>query len=626
MNKSSFHVLLTVSCAIVFCILILSNCGNAEQQAIDEETAKELDAARVAGGQLYDNKCASCHRGLMAEAPRLASLQMLSHEGIVAALQTGVMKAIGAGLTSKQQEQIATFITAGAHDANTVVAGMCDSPAEDTLLRTSASIVDWGMGLKNHRFQAEHDINATNVDKLKLSWVFAFPYASRARVQPTIVGNTLFTAGQDGTIYALDRATGCIRWTFKADAEVRSAITVGFDENDQAHRLYFSDFNARVYALDIKTKKLLWKVKVDDHPVATITGSLSIHNDRIYVPISSLEIVSAIDVNYECCTFRGAVAALDANDGELIWKTHTISETPRPQGKTKIGVNIIAPSGAPVWGRPTLDTARQVLYVGTGENYSRPTSNRSDAIIALSMEDGSIQWAQQAIPKDAWNGACSIPGHPNCPDNTGPDADFGAPPMLVKHGDKDLLIAGQKSGMVHALDPDNNGAIVWQQLVGRGGIMGGVHWGMATNGTTLYIPINDQGTYPLHEEKERSPGVHAIKLSDGSPIWSTIEKDRCEEVDWSCGPGITAAITATPEVIFAGALDGMFKAYDAKSGKELWAYDTNRTFDSVNGVTAYGGTIDSDGAVLVDNQLFTTSGYAKFNEKGGNVLLAFEVE
>jgi len=619
-KKSGIIILLTV-----LGIALLGSCSQNEKETIIPKVDPVLEAARVAGGQLYDNKCAGCHRGFIADAPRMASLQMLSHEGIVTALKTGVMKAIGSALSDDQHSQIATYITSSREAVSDVVLGRCASADGHDLSKTATSVVDWGMGLHNHRFLNNRTINASNVDQLKLSWVFAFPYASRARVQPTIVGKTLFTAGQDGTVYALDRSTGCILWTFKADAEIRSAITLGFDENEKVNRLYFSDFEARVYAVDLSTRKLLWKIKVDDHHAATITGSLSIYNDRVYVPISSLEIVSAIDIKYECCTFRGAVAALDADNGEMIWKTLTIDETPKVAGKNKIGVNIIAPSGAPVWGRPTIDTARQVLYVGTGENYARPTTDRSDAIIAISLDDGSIQWTYQAIPKDAWNGACSIPNHPNCPDNTGPDADFGAPPMLVKHGDKELLIAGQKSGMVHALDPDNNGAVVWKQLIGRGGIMGGIHWGMATDGTTLYIPINDQGTYTINEEKEPAPGIHAIQISDGSSIWSTIEKDRCEEVPWSCGPGITAAITATPEVIYSGALDGMLKAYDAKSGKELWAYDTNKTFKSVNGASAYGGSIDSDGPVIVDNQMFTTSGYAKFNEKGGNVLLAFEL-
>ncbi|MGI9551558.1 MAG: hypothetical protein ACR2MT_10190, partial [Aurantibacter sp.] len=261
-----------------------------------------------------------------------------------------------------------------------------------------------------------------------------------------------------------------------------------------------------------------------------------------------------------------------------------------------------------------------------GENYSRPVSKTSDAIMAFSLDDGKILWTQQMYADDAWNGACVYPPYgPNCPEYHGPDADFGSPVILITSGEKDILLAGQKSGDVYALDPDNNGEIIWEELVGRGAIMGGVHWGMASDGQTLYVPINDQNDYTLHKEQPIQPGVHALNITDGKRIWSTIEENRCEESEWECGPGISAAITATPEVLFAGALDGVLKAYDTKTGKELWSYDTDRDYDAVNGAKAYGGTIDSDGPVVVGNQMFITSGYAKFGEQPGNVLLAFEV-
>lgn len=587
----------------------------------------DVMAETQAGGILFENKCANCHDGAIPKAPRMEDLQLLSEEAIVASLQTGMMRVQGASLSPEQHAQIAAYITVGngAQDEMIAEAGMCGGSVDTSY--AGLSVADWGFGLENLRFVDEESlqINSDNVDALKLSWVFAFPNASRARAQPTIAGSTLFTASQHGTIYALDRASGCVQWTFQADTEVRSALTIGKDEQNQPSRLYFSDFNAQVYALDLKTKQLLWKVKVDEHPVATITGSLSLFEDQVFVPVSSLEIISAIDTTYHCCSFRGAVVALNAGDGEVNWKTHTIAEAPRAQGVNKIGVPILAPSGAPVWSRPTVDADRGLLYVGTGENYSRPTSNTSDAILALSMNTGEVEWVKQLLPKDAWNGACMIPGHPNCPEDTGPDADFGAPPMLVEAEGRDLLIAGQKSGTVYALDPDNAGAIIWEKTVGRGGIMGGVHWGMATDGNTLFVPINDQGSYPLHQDMEPAPGLHALDVATGALLWSTLEVDRCGTVDWSCGPGISAAITATPDLIFGGALDGVLKAYDAETGMERWSFDTQRTFESVNGAPAFGGTIDSDGPVLVENQLFITSGYAKFNEKAGNVLLAFEV-
>ncbi|MEP3210185.1 MAG: PQQ-binding-like beta-propeller repeat protein [Maribacter sp.] len=608
-------------------ILFISLCFL--QSCTEKESEEEI--AKRAGAVIYQTNCAACHNGTLSEAPKLASLQLLSKEAIINTLRKGVMRNQASALSKEQHEQLAAFIAAGneSGSVNTVIAGKCDEETINETPNAMPLIGNWGMGLQNQRYYdgADLKITAENAPQLKLSWTFAFPNATRARSQPTIVGNTLYTASQYGTVYALDRKTGCIRWTFQADAEVRSALVVGTDENGAASRLYFSDFKATVYTLDLKTKKLLWKRKIDEHPLATITGSLNAFENRLYVPVSSMEIISAYDENYECCTFRGSMVALNADTGEQIWKTYTIAEAAKPNGKTRVGTTKMGPSGAPIWTTPTIDTKRKVLYFGTGENYSRPVSKTSDAIMALSLEDGNILWTQQMYADDVWNGACVYPPYgPNCPEYHGPDADFGAPVILSTSGERDILLAGQKSGDVFALDPDNNGEIIWTALVGRGAIMGGVHWGMASDGQTLYVPINDQNEYSLHKDQPIQPGVHALNISDGKRLWSTLEDNRCgDDEEWQCGPGISAAITATPEVLFAGALDGMLKGYHTKTGREIWSFNTVRNYDAVNGAKAFGGTIDSDGPVVVGNQLFITSGYAKFNERPGNVLLAFEV-
>ena len=578
---------------------------------------------------LYKAKCAICHNGASPEAPKIEALKLLPPAAVLKILRTGVMRNQASTLSKEEQEMVANYISeVGELDEGpTIIKGLCDAEEEEAI--QNVSIGNWGFNLSNTRYNNRSDlsINAKNVSQLKLDWAFAFPGASRARVQPTIAGNNIYTASQHGTVYALDKATGCVRWTFQADAEIRSAITIGTNENGEATRLYFGDFNAKIYAFDLNTHTLIWTRQVDEHPEATITGSLNLYKDRLYIPVSSMEIVSAANPDYECCTFRGSVVALDAATGEMIWKSYSIPEAPSAQGLNSAGKPIYAPSGAPIWTTPTIDPERGVLYIGTGENYTIPTSTTSDAIIAMALKDGAIQWVQQTVPKDAWNGACMIPGSPNCPGVVGPDYDFGAPAILVnRDGASDLILAGQKSGMVYAMDPDRDGAIVWQKRVGRGGIMGGIHWGMATDGRTLFVPVNDHSVYPEDADKPALPGVHAVDVNTGQPIWSIIEKDRCGDVEWQCSPGISAAISLTPELVFAGALDGVLKAYAAKDGKELWVYDTNQDFEATNGIKAFGGTIDSDGPVIDVNQLFINSGYSKFGEKAGNVLLAFKLE
>ncbi len=583
-----------------------------------------LRATPPTGEQLYQTRCAVCHTGSVAEAPRFEALQLLSSDAIVTALQTGVMKTQGASLTPDERRLIADYISK-LPKTTTAISGQCVQPT--TVRLAKPQISSWGMGLNNARYINTPDlkISAKNVGKLTLAWAFAFPDATRARAQPTIVGNTLFTASQHGLIYALDTQTGCIRWTFQADDEVRSAIVVGTDAKGFANRLYFSDFKATVYALDLNTRQLLWKRRVDDHAQATITGTLALHEGRLYVPVSSVEVIAAYTPTYACCTFRGSVVALNAGDGAVAWKTYMTDE-PTPQAKNTAGVQNYGPSGAPVWSSPTIDLKRGMLYVGTGENYTRPATRTSDAIVALSLKTGAIGWVQQTVSGDAWNAGCTPPLGPNCPDRHGPDYDFGAPPILVSRpGQPDRILAGQKSGKVFALDPDQQGAIVWQRQVGRGGIMGGVHWGMASDGQTLYVPINDHSVWPEDRDKPTQAGLHALDIADGSVRWSQLGVNRCGDVKWQCSPGLSAPVTLVPGLVLGGSLDGMLHAYNSTDGKVLWEYDTNRDFKAVNGVKGFGGTIDSAGPVVVGDQLFVNSGYAKFGEKAGNVLLAFKI-
>jgi polyvinyl alcohol dehydrogenase (cytochrome) len=574
---------------------------------------------KPSGETLYNTRCAVCHNGSMKEAPRFEALSLLPKPAIIKALQSGIMKVQGASLTAKEHKLLADFISKIDVEKSPVNQGVC---VETGKVNLQTRVSSWGMGLTNKRFMNDKGINPENISKLSLKWVFAFPNATRARSQPTVAGNTLFTSDQNGLIYALDRRTGCVRWTYQAESEIRSAIVIGTDKKGNANRLYFGDFKANVYAFDIQNKKLLWKKRIDDHEVATITGTLSLYNGRLYIPVSSTEIVSAMNPKYTCCSFRGSVVALNAEDGGQFWKTYTCEE-PKPNGTSTVGTPKLGPSGVPVWSSPTIDVKRGLLYVGTGENYSRPASSMSDAIIAMSLENGAIKWARQTVISDAWNGACTQPNSPNCPENTGPDFDFGAPPILLE-GKQDLLVAGQKSGMVYALNPDD-GKVVWEQRVGRGGVMGGIHWGMASDGKRLYVPINDQYAWAADSAKKALSGLHALSIADGKILWSVIERNRCEpNTKYVCGAGLSAAITVIPDIVFGGALDGILKAYSTTDGKTLWEFNTNQDFKAVNGVKANGGAIDSSGSVVVDNQLFINSGYAKFGEKSGNVLICFE--
>ena len=487
-------------------------------------------------------------------------------------------------------------------------------------LRASGVVLwnGWGNGASNARYQSARTagIDASSAGELELAWAFGFPGAQRARSQPLVTDQALFVGSQSGHVYALDPATGCIFWTYDAGAEVRTAPILG------KATLYFIDFNATVHAVDPVKGVARWTRSVRDHPDGTGTGSLAYHSGMLLVPMSSTEVLSAYDDNYACCTFRGGVTALDAVTGEQRWRWYG-TDVPKPQGKNRAGAQLFAPSGVPVWSTPTIDAKRGLLYVGTGENYSSPANGNSDAIVALNLSDGKPRWVQQVTRGDAWNAACGAVGGANCPREDGPDFDFGAPPIIVQTAaGRDLILAGQKSGQIYALDPEASGRIVWKSRAGMGGFNGGVHWGMASDGATLWVGIADTPGNRFAEGPPR-PGIHAFDVETGKPQWSRIEPPTCGERSFACTTALSAPVTAIPGVVFAGAHNGRLIAYAAETGKPLWTFETNREFTVLGGGKAKGGTIDGQGPVAAGGMLFVNSGYDKFGEIGGNVLLAF---
>lgn len=601
---------------ITLSVLLLAGCADDRSPSDSPESeglAGATSGQAALGEALYASHCASCHGASVGGAPKRAALETRSASYIKTALTSGIMKAQGAALSPYETAILAEHL--GRKEARLVESG---TRCQGALQLSGTPLWNrWGNGPANSRYQPETAIKPANVGTLELAWAFAFPEAQRARSQPAVTRNAIFTGSQSGRVYALDPKTGCIWWTFDAAAEVRNAPVLDMAAAG-GPALYFGDFGARVYALDAATGKLRWKAEVRDHPDGTITGSLALHNGRLFVPMSSTEVLSAYNPDYACCTFRGGVTALKAKDGKRLWRWYSVEPPARqkPRG--------LAPSGAPVWGTPTVDAARGLLYVGTGENYSSPANGISDAIVAIELTTGRRRWVMQATARDAWNAACGTDKHVNCPAEDGPDFDFGAPPMLVKADGRDLLLAGQKSGEIFAIDPDN-GSIVWRKRVGRGGFNGGIHWGMASDGTKLFVPIADTPGSRFAKGDSR-PGLHAFDVATGRPLWSNVAPLRCKEFSFACITALSAPVTLAPGLVFVGGHDGRLVAHDAAIGKVLWMADTNRTFNAVNGVEAKGGTIDGQGPVVAGDMVIVNSGYDKFGEIAGNVLLVYRLK
>ena len=337
--------------------------------------------------------------------------------------------------------------------------------------------------LRNTRYQsaASAGLAASDVPRLKVRWAFGFPGVSASGSQVTVVGNRVFVGSRNGVVYALDVRTGCLAWAFEADAGVRSSPVVGRTADGSAGST-LEMRRRRVYALDAASGALRWKVKVENHLDAMITGAVAFHEGRLYVPVSSLEEGTAVIPTYECCTFRGSVVALDAATGRQIWKTFTIAEAPRRTTKSTSGTQLWGPSGAGIWSVPALDPDRNRLYVTTGDSYSNPAAPESDAIMALAMDTGRIVWIRQTLAGDAWNVGCleatGAAGRVNCPASAGPDHDFSSSPILTIAADgRRVLLAGQKSGALYGLNPES-GELMWKTQAGDGGVLGGIEWGL----------------------------------------------------------------------------------------------------------------------------------------------------
>jgi polyvinyl alcohol dehydrogenase (cytochrome) len=577
---------------------------------------------------LFEQRCAQCHGAGAAalRAPDRKMLAELTPERILDALTSGSMAVNATGISDLQKRYLAEFLSGrpiGSSLAGQASAmkNRCEAKPIGNLL-AGPSWNGWGNDLSNSRSQtaAAAGLSAAQVPKLTLKWAFGFPNGTSAYAQPAVAGGRVFVGSDNGFVYALDAATGCVYWSFEAKAGVRTAISLGAIKSGTGPRYaaYFGDLKANVYAIDAETGGLIWTQKADAHPLARITGAPALANGRLYVPVSSLEEGAGANDNYECCTFRGSVIAFDAASGKQQWQTFTV-DPPKPTGKNKLGTQLHAPSGVAIWSAPTIDLKRNAVYVATGNEYSGPGGPTSDAVIALDLNSGKVMWTSQVTPKDVYVVGCT-PSRENCPDDEGPDFDFGNSAILRDlPGGKSVLVIGQKSGVVWALDPDNKGTIVWQRRVGRGSALGGLEWGSAADQTVGYFPVSDLMLGP-----EAAGGLHALRLDTGAPLWEARpSRADCKDPK-NCVQAQSAAITLIPGVVFSGTTTGLMRAYDTADGRVIWTYDANQPYTTVNGVAAKGGSFNGPGPVIVDGTVFMNAGYAYLGfGMPGNVLLAF---
>ena len=589
--------------------------------------------------ELYEASCAVCHDGGIDRAPPRDLFNAMLPDQLLHAMEAGSMISMAVTLSAEQRRDLSEYLTGKSFEDELSLTpppeAMCSADPSAFEI-DGPSWIGWGGASKgNTRLQtaAAAGLRPADVPRLELKWAFGFPAHIQAYGNPAVAGGRVYFGSQGGTVYSVDAETGCVHWYFEAGASVRSGITIAEVEIDGRVRkvAYFGDLGARARMPSMPAPEKCCGVRASMiFPAARVTGSPALHEGRLYVPVASGEEGAGANADYECCRFRGSLVALDAATGERIWKTYTVDE-PRATKKNAIGTQLWGPSGVPIWSSPAIDPVLNRVYVTTGNNYTDPTSDQSNSFMAMDLDDGEILWTRQMTPNDAYVAACRMTDKTNCPDSDGPDVDFGASPILVNLGaGRRVLVAGQKSGVVHALDPDKDGEILWQLRIGRGGSMGGVQWGSAADDENIYVALSDIERIPVEHAwaTEANPdvggGMFALRLEDGEQVWYTPPGECGDRV--RCSPAQSAAVTAIPGVVFSGSVDGHLRAYSMDDGRIIWDYDSVRDYETVNGVPAKGGSMDGPGPVIAGGMLFVNSGYPTGGGMPGNVLLAFSVD
>ena len=603
-----------------FCCLAVSCLGTAPHPALAQQQQPERPTdqarpplvgpmARIAAQNVFNSNCASCHQNVKASAdandarvkaaPSTETLGQLTPEAIYAALTTGVMVQQAQNLTNDEKRMVAEFFggrplgSADAGDAKNMTNHCAANPAMGDPA-AGPSWNGWGNGLANARFQDAKDAGLTpeQVSRLKLKWAFAFPVGVETYGQPTIVDNRVFLGDDNSFVYSLDAGTGCVYWSFRADAQVRTAVELGrIKVNARARNAaFFGDKKANIYAVDAQTGELIWRVNIEPRLLAHITGATVFYRGRLYAGVAGSEEIVSGDPHYPCCTYRGSLSSIDANTGKVMWKTYTIPDEPKPTKKNSMGTQLWAPAGASLWSAPTIDPKRHAIYVGTGNAFTEPAAKTSDAIMAFDLATGKVLWTYQALASDASPAGCNGngPKGEQCPENVGPDWDFANSPILraLPEG-KRVLVAAHKGGLVVAVDPDRHGALVWKEDLSQpnAGAAIQIMWGGAADAKNVYYPL-------------KSGGVAALRLADGKRAWLALLEPSAENPGPGGRPrrGEDAAATAISGVIFSGGWDGVLHALSAADGHSLWEYNTAREYATINGVARQGRIDGSAGA------------------------------
>ncbi|MGH1470540.1 MAG: PQQ-binding-like beta-propeller repeat protein [Cellvibrionaceae bacterium] len=603
--------------------------------SIGAEASAELDDLMKQGEPHFKERCAVCHDNPEDYIPPRTQLKLRSADYVINTLTKGSMYPHAKGLDEKEIKSIAVYVTEKLPTGSTINPDWNLNACKQKPTAFTAEAMHWngwGRDLDNSRYQPNPGIAANDVKKLKVKWSFAYPNG-RHNSQPVYVGNQVIVSAAPGRVYSLDADTGCTHWIYDTDSGVRATTIVGKLPNNQ-YAVFVGTTDRFIHAINLETGKRIWKTQVGELEEARVTGAPLLYNNKLYVALSSFEETAALNADYLCCRFRGNVVALDIASGKIDWRTYVIEEEPKQHSTNKLGKPLLGPAGAAIWSSPSIDVKRQVVYVATGDSYTDVKEDGSDAVIAMNLADGKIQWKNQVLENDNFLVGCyGKAGHANCPEELGPDYDFGSSVIIRQAGEKTILLAGQKSGIMYAMDADDKGKILWERKLGEGSALGGIQWGSAADEKVVYVPVTDTVVF---DPKLRKPGLTALDIATGKTLWHTpAPAPECGPKGGRCGNGLSAAISVMPGAVFAGSLDGMLRAYSTADGSILWSFDTKQIYKTVNDIELSGGSINATGPTIANGMMFINSGYGGVMNAGGmstvkgqdgNVLLAFSVD
>ena len=628
----------SLAAAALAAVFGLAGAANAQVQP-----ANQLPHA---GQAVYRTFCAACHDNPeQTRAPSKANLEAMSYQTLEFALTQGKMQAQGAALTPETRGQLISYLTGKTtRTVETWSKAMACPAGRGALdLKAAPAITTFGFDPRNTRTLTAKQTGLTraSLGKLDLAWAIGFPDVTMMRAQPAVVGKSVFLpVAEAAALYAFDVSDPlkpCVKWVYNTPggAPLRTSPSYGIIA-DGRPVLAFSGLDSTVHVLDARTGKPLWTKNVAVYSYSMTTGTPRVLKDRIIVPVSQFEISVGGDNKVSCCNNHGVVLSLDPATGAQQWRYDTMPDAQAVKTDRGDGKPLFGPSGAPIWNSPVVDEKRGLIYFGTGEANSPPAHHNTDALIAIRLKDGTEAWSMQATANDIFTIGCGpkpAATQMNCVgDTVYRDVDFGASVILAKlKNGRELLLAGQKSGTLWALEPET-GKVVWRRDIGSGGPMGGIHWGIAFQDDLIYAGISNVGR-PIPGQADFDPklqiGMYAVDANSGDFKWHYTAKADCAGERAKRAPrcervyGFSGAPTVIDGTVLQGSLDGRLFALDGKTGEELWRYDTLRDFTTLNGVPGKGGAFDAVSIVGVNGLLLAGSGYGMFGQAEGNVLLAF---